>query len=45
MGKKSKRQSSQSAAQRAATGAVINSKAVCRIIEEIWASKSGIRGY
>lgn len=39
MGKKSKRHQAQGVAQKTAPGVVINSKAVIRIVDELWASK------
>lgn len=41
MGKKSKRHQAQGGAQKTAPGAVINNKAVCRAVDELWASKPG----
>jgi len=39
MGKKSKRHQAQGGAQKTAPGALINNKAVCRAVDELWASK------
>ena len=41
MWKKSKRHQAQGGAQKTAPGAVINNKAVCRAVDELWASKPG----
>ena len=40
MGKKSKRQPSGAAVQKPQAGAVINNRAVCRAVIDLWESKS-----
>lgn len=40
MGKKSKRHSAQGGAPKPAAGSMINNRAVCRVVEEIWNSEA-----
>ena len=45
MGKKSKRQAGGASVQRPQAGVVMNNRAVCRAVNELWESKSSFHSF